>query len=163
MPASRAVRPKDCHERALGLLAVRARSRRELERRLLDAGFPDDEVAAELSRLESVGLIDDEDFARQLARHAFGTRGSGARAVTGALAAKGVPHDVITTVVAEFDRDPEARAETLARSKARSLAGLDPAKAFTRLSGLLMRRGYDPSTARTVARRVLAPDATGDD
>ena len=31
--------PKSCHERALGLLAVRARSRRELERRLLQAGF----------------------------------------------------------------------------------------------------------------------------
>ncbi len=163
MPASRAAHPKDCHERALGLLAVRARSRRELERRLLQAGFSGDEVADELSRLEAVGLIDDEDFARQLARHAFGTRGSGSRAVTDALAAKGVRPDLIATVVAEFDRDPEARAEQLARSRARSLVDLDPARAFTRLSALLMRRGYDPSMARTVARRVLALGSSGDD
>ena len=44
---------KDCHERALGLLAVRQRSRRELERRLLQAGFEDDEVQESLERLEA--------------------------------------------------------------------------------------------------------------
>ena len=56
--------PKSCHERALGLLAVRARSRRELERRLLQAGFEAEEVADVLERLERVGLVDDEAFAR---------------------------------------------------------------------------------------------------
>ena len=63
--------PKSCHERALGLLAVRPRSRRELERRLLQAGFEPEEVADVLERLERVGLIDDEAFARQVAEHAL--------------------------------------------------------------------------------------------
>ena len=35
---------KDIHERALGLLAVRQRSRRELERRLIHAGFESEAV-----------------------------------------------------------------------------------------------------------------------
>ena len=48
--------PKSCHERALGLLAVRPRSRRELERRLLQAGFEPEEVQDTLGRLERVGL-----------------------------------------------------------------------------------------------------------
>ena len=82
--------PKSCHERALGLLAVRPRARRELERRLLAAGFQADEVDDVLVRLERVGLIDDEAFARQLADHQFGSRHAGRRAVTSALLAKGI-------------------------------------------------------------------------
>jgi regulatory protein len=156
-PAARGGRTKDCHERALGLLAVRARSRRELERRLLGAGFEEHAVTAELDRLQAVGLIDDEGFARQVAAHEFGVRRSGTRAVTGALGAKGVPPAIIARVVAELDDDPETRAEGLARSRSGRLRDVDPATAFTRLSGFLMRRGYDPSLARAVARRVLIP------
>ncbi|MDP9302823.1 MAG: recombination regulator RecX, partial [Actinomycetota bacterium] len=54
---------KDVHERALGLLAVRQRSRREIERRLERAGFEPEEIRGELDRLQQVGLIDDEAFA----------------------------------------------------------------------------------------------------
>ncbi|MFN8233567.1 MAG: regulatory protein RecX [Actinomycetota bacterium] len=165
MPAaSRARNPKGCHERALGLLAVRARSRRELERRLLQAGFPAGEVDAELVRLEAVGLVDDREFARQLARHELVGRRSGTRAVVSALAAKGVAPDLVAATLAELDDDPEGRAERLARSRLGRLRGLDEAAAFHRLAGFLMRRGYDPGTSRAVARRVLEPrGALGDD
>jgi regulatory protein len=162
--ASRARNPKDCHERALGLLAVRARSRRELERRLLQAGFPQDEVDGELARLEAVGLVDDLEFARQLARHELVSRRSGRRAVVSALGSKGVAPDVIATTLAELDHDPEERAEALARSRVGRLGGLDEATAFNRLASFLMRRGYDPGTSRAVARRVLHPiGASGGD
>jgi regulatory protein len=162
--AAKAAHPKDCHERALGLLAVRARSRREMEGRLLQAGFDAVEVRGELERLEAVRLIDDEDFARQLARHEFGVRGRGKRAVTGALAAKGVEPGLIATVVAELEGDPEERAEEVARERATRLGGLEPTTAFARLSGFLMRRGYEPALARSVARRVLVPgDPSADD
>jgi SOS response regulatory protein OraA/RecX len=164
MPASRARNPKDCHERALGLLAVRARSRRELERRLLQAGFPHEEVDAELERLEGVGLVDDREFAHQLARHELVSRRSGTRAVVSALVAKGVAPEIVTATLAELDRDPEGRAEELARSRLGRMRGLDQAVAFQRLAGFLMRRGYDPGTSRAVARRVLQPvGAAGDD
>ena len=62
---------------------MRARSRRELERRLLQAGFETEEVTDVLERLERVGLVDDEAFARQVAEHAFGAKRAGRRAVTG--------------------------------------------------------------------------------
>jgi regulatory protein len=162
--ASRARNPKDCHERALGLLAVRARSRRELERRLLQAGFPTDEVDAELVRLEAVGLVDDREFARQLARHELVSRRSGTRAVASALAAKGVSRELVSATLSELDHDPEGRAEALARTRVGRLRGLDEATAFNRLAAFLMRRGYDPGTSRAVARKVLEPaGALGDD
>lgn len=147
--------PKSCHERALGLLAVRPRSRRELEQRLTAAGFETDEVADVLERLERVGLVDDADFARQLAEQQFVHKRAGRRAVTSALIAKGVAPELIEAVVAEAPDEEEARAEELARSKALRMGSVDPVKVFNRLCGLLMRRGYAPEVARRAARRAL--------
>jgi len=154
--------PQSCHERALGLLAVRPRSRRELEQRLTAAGFDADEVADVLARLERVGLVDDADFARQLAEQEFVHKLAGQRAVTSALVAKGIAPDLIEAVVAEALDDEEARAEELARSKARRMGSVDPVKAFNRLSALLMRRGYSPEVARQAARLALDVDGDAD-
>lgn len=154
--------PKSCHERALGLLAVRARSRRELEQRLRRAGFEADEVDEELDRLEGVGLIDDESFARQLVQHEFGSRKSGRRVVRSALARKGVPGDVADAVLDESAGDDEERALALATARAGRLRSVDPAVAFSRLSSLLIRRGHDPATARRVARRALELEFSDD-
>jgi regulatory protein len=147
--------PKSCHERALGLLAVRPRSRRELERRLLGARFDPDEVHAVLSRLEAVGLIDDAEFARQYAEHRFGARRESARAVVNGLRAAGVSAELAMESAAAAPDDDEERALELARSRTGRLAGLDPAKAFGRLSSFLMRRGYGPDVARRAARDAL--------
>jgi regulatory protein len=153
--------PKSCHERALGLLAVRPRSRRELERRLLQAGFETDDVHDVLSRLERVDLIDDEAFARQVAEHQFGPRRAGRRAVAGSLLQKGVAPELVARVVDAAPDDEEERALDIARSRLPRLASGDPAKAFGRLSGFLMRRGYDGSVAREAARKALGVSADG--
>ncbi len=147
--------PKTCHERALGLLAVRARSRRELETRLRQARFQAAEIADVLERLERVGLIDDAAFARQMAEHRFGVKRSGMRAVTSELLAKGVAPALVAEVVGEAAPGEEERAEALARSRASRLGALEPAKAFQRLSSLLMRRGFGPEVSRRAARRAL--------
>lgn len=156
---SRVKNPKTCHERALGLLAVRARSRRELETRLRAAGFESSEVGDVLVRLERVGLVDDEAFARQLADHRFGVKRSGGRSVTSELLGKGISPAVVTSVVAEARESEEERAAALAASRASRLTAVDPVKAFNRLSSLLMRRGYSPEIARSAARRALRVEA----
>ncbi len=154
--------PKSCHERALGLLAVRPRSRSELERRLLQAGFESGEVAEELVRLEDVGLIDDLAFARQVTDHEFGSRRAGTRAVARALASKGVSSLTVARVMADAPIDEDDRALDLAGSGVGRMAGLDPTKAFSRLTSLLVRRGYDSGTARRAARRALGLDEPPD-
>jgi regulatory protein len=153
--------PKSCHERALGLLAVRARSRRELERRLLQAGFEAEEVTDVLERLERVGLLDDEAFARQVVEHAFGVKRSGRRAVVSSLMAAGVAPDIIEAALSDAD-DEDERADALARSRVPRLGSADPVKAFSRLTSLLVRRGYSPEVARQAARRALALDTDGE-
>lgn len=156
--AARRSEPKSCHERALGLLAVRPRARRELERRLLAAGFDREEVGDVLERLARVGLIDDEAFARALAEHQFATRRAGRRAVTNALLAKGVAPDLAAQVAAEAPDDEQARADALAAERARRLHEVEPLKAYGRLTSLLIRRGYAHEVARSAARRALSVD-----
>jgi regulatory protein len=145
------------HERALGLLAVRARSRQELERRLVRAGFDrDDEVTPELRRLERVGLIDDEAFARAVAEHGFGARGEGRRAVGARLRAAGIAPETSEAILEERSADEEPElALDLARRRAPRLTQLPTPTAFHRLTSFLVRRGYAPEVARGAARRAL--------
>jgi regulatory protein len=154
VPPRQGATRQDCHERALGLLAVRARSRRELEQRLARAGFEADEVSVELGRLEAVGLIDDRAFARQVADQAFGANQS-RRAVAGALAAKGVARETAAAVLDDASGDEQSRADDLAAAKATRMRSVEPQKAYQRLYGVLARRGYAPDVARSAVRRAL--------
>jgi regulatory protein len=155
----RATQPLGCHERALRLLAVRPRARRELEIRLLRAGFERDEVEGELARLEAVGLIDDEDFARQAAEHELTVRRSGRRAVTSRLAARGVRRETIERTLTELDADDEEdRALELARARITRLGALDGQAAYRKLVPFLQRRGYAAGDAHRAASRALGLD-----
>jgi len=157
-PPRKAGTRKDIHERALGLLAARQRSRRELERRLVHAGFESDAVEAELVRLERVGLIDDEAFARAVVQSRIDHRGESRRAVAGRLAQAGVDAAVAVQALDELTGDEQVRADSLAAGRVSRLAGLEPKAAYQRLFGFLGRRGYPPEVARRAARSALAAD-----
>jgi regulatory protein len=151
-------RPLDCHERALRLLAVRPRARRELESRLRQAGFETAEVSSELDRLEEVGLLDDGAFARELADHHMTVRGSARRAVAAALASKGVSREAIDRTLAGMQEDESVRALEVAMNRARRLTSLRPEAAYGRLVSFLARRGYDGGISREAARAALGLD-----
>jgi regulatory protein len=109
-----------------------------------------------------VGLIDDEAFARELAEHRFGVRHAGRRAVANELASKGVPPRIAEAVLDQEPGSEETRADRLAVARASRMGGLEPQKAYSRLCGLLMRRGYSPEVARRAARRALVIDSCED-
>ena len=153
---------KDVHERALGLLAVRQRSRRELERRLHRAGFEQEEIQEELDRLQQVGLIDDEAFARSVAERSFTARKEGRRVVAGRLMSAGIAADTAEAVLQQAVGDEEERADALAATKAARMTGLTPDAASRRLYAMLVRRGYAPDVARHAARRALAVETFDD-
>lgn len=157
-PEGEARTPASCHDRALRLLAVRPRTRRELRGRLRRAGFDPGEVEEELDRLSSVGLLDDGRFAAGFADEAVGRRLAAARAVRRDLVARGVDPEVAARAVAPYEEGDEDRALALARARATRLGGLEPEAAFRRLVSLLSRRGYEPSTAVRAARAALGLD-----
>jgi len=152
----RPVRPRGtAKDRALRLLGVRDRSRRELERRLLQAGFEQEEVAVALDALTAAGLIDDRRFAAAVTEHARTGRVAGRRSVVSSLLAKGVDRDTAERAAESLTPGETDRAEALASRQAARLRGVDPEKAFRRISGLLLRRGFAPGTAYAAARRAM--------
>jgi regulatory protein len=148
---------RSAKDRALGLLSHRARSRAELSRRLVRAGYPEEEVIGAVDDLEAVGLVDDEKFARELAAHEIQRRGSGRRLAITSLRRAGVNTEVAERVVDETaTTDEEARAEEVARTRLGRLSGLDESTAHRRLLSFLLRRGYDGNVARAAARKALS-------
>lgn len=145
-------------EACLRLLAVRARSRAELARRLSAKGFPTDVADAALDRLAEVGLIDDAGFAREWVRQRHGFSGKGRQALAQELRRKGVAaEDAAPALDAVTADDEYDRATALVRRKLRTLpAGLDREKAMRRLVGMLARRGYGHGVAYAVVKAEWA-------
>lgn len=155
-------RPKATVDQAkdacLNLLAVRARSRAELEKRLGEKGFRLEVTAAALDRLAEVGLVDDGSFAEQWVHERHTYSGRGKKALHRELREKGVAPDAAENALAIVTDDAErARATDLVRRKLATLSrDLDRDKAVRRLVGMLARRGYDQSTAFAVVTAELA-------
>jgi regulatory protein len=141
-------------DRALRLLAVRDRSRRELERRLRQVGFEKDEIAEALDGLEAAGLIDDERFAKAVVEHETANRLSGRRAVISKLMASGVDRARAEEALATAGPDA-TRADELAAKRAQRLAGLPTEVAHRRLASFLLRRGHSPRVAAIAASKAL--------
>jgi regulatory protein len=148
------------YDRALNLLAFRARSSRELSRRLKEKGASAECIDAVITKLRDAGLVDDADFARQLARSKV-SGGASKRRVQQELFKRGVERDVadeaVSEVLADENVDMIAVAERVARKRLPSLASADPQSRRRRLYAFLARRGHDSETIRTVMDRVLDP------
>jgi regulatory protein len=150
------------YDRALRMLAFRARATGELRRSLVQKGEEPPLVDAAIERLTRAGFLDDGAFARQFARaRAAGGRAS-RRRIQAELARRGVARDVADAAIAEvFDEDAVDEGEAaveVARRKFRSLASLDPAVRHRRLYAFLARRGYDADHIRR-AIATVAGDA----
>lgn len=147
------------YDRAVGMLAAQGRSAKELRRRLVLKGELPKYADAAIERLTAAGLLDDGEFARQVARSRAVGRGDSRRRVAQVLAQKGIVRDVADEAVAEVYADEavdeDAAVEVAARKKARSLAGLDAPTQRRRLYGFLVRRGYDGTAIRRAVDRVL--------
>ena len=150
------------YDRALGMLAARGRSSRELRQRLLRVGAGTVAVDAALARLRDAGLLDDARYARQVARSRVATRGDSRRRVSQVLAKAGVERgtadEAIADVFEEEAIDEAALVEDAARKRVRTLGELDPAVRRRRLYGYLARRGHEAGIIRAVVDRVLAGD-----
>ena len=146
------------YDRALNLLALRARSSQELRRQLVRKGEPADQVDAAIARLQMAGFLDDHAFARQFARSKAVGAGMSRRRIQQELGRRGVARqigdDAIADVFAEEQLDEHAVVEEAARKKLRSLKNLDAGTRKRRLYAFLARRGYDLDDIRRVMQAV---------
>lgn len=152
-------------DKAVELLAVRARSIRELTLRLRRAGAPAPSVDRAVTRLTALGLLDDAKFARHLAQSRALGGGVSRRRIGDELRRRGVTRevvdDVVATTLADVEFDEREAALAVARRRLRALGSLDAHTRRRRLYAFLARRGYTPDVISGVLR-ALAADA-GDD
>lgn len=137
--------------RALNILGYRGRARGELRERLLRAGYATGTVTEVLGRLEELGYLDDEDFARDTVRSK--ARKYGPRRILADLRRAGVDEGVAREAVKEKFEDLSEIEAALEIVKRRYNTMEDPTGAQARrVYGFLMRRGYSTGVCAEVAR-----------
>ncbi|MBN2394796.1 MAG: RecX family transcriptional regulator [Anaerolineae bacterium] len=135
-------------DKALNYLSYRPRSEAELQSHLLESDFAETTVDEVLHRLQEVGLVDDEAFARYWVDNRARFRPRGKRMLVQELRQKGVALDVIETALAEYDE--VAAAQHVAEEQARRLTHLPPEVFRRRFWDRLMRRGFSPDIIKEV-------------
>lgn len=160
----RAVQRTALLDRALDVLAVRARSERDLRRKLARHRPAREDLAWVLERLRKQGYLDDFAYARQVARQRMLGGSVSRRRLRDELYRRGVAVEVaaraIAEVAEELDSNEEGAALAAAKKKLSSLASLEPQVRRRRLYSYLARRGYDTQVISSVMRRILSDKAS---
>ena len=152
----RAEEVRKAREDALMLLGYRARSVRELERRLKQKGYEEDIVEEVLTGLERADLLNDERFASDWVRSRTAARPMGRARLSWELRQKGVQKEKVEDALEDIDEEREFEmALELARSKANRSPGVDVFAERRRLAGLLGRRGFGWEIVSRVLNEVL--------
>jgi regulatory protein len=139
----------------LRLLSRRAHSRVELLRKLTRRGYDSAAITAALMRLQELGYLDDQSFARSFVRRRGAVRGP--RALSAELAARGVDRAQVDTAVAEFGEAEQLAAATLIAER---LYARKPSPGYREIldevGTKLVRRGFSVSVARAACHSLLA-------
>jgi regulatory protein len=144
--------------RALHFLGYRARSRSEVRERLRRYGYGEETVRAVIGRLEELGYLDDEEFARTVVREK--ARRYGPRRVSADLRRSGVDTELAQGIVEEeFAERSEVEAARSAAARRYNRGGSD-AEA-RRVYGFLVRRGYSADVCAEVAREYRGASGAG--
>ena len=141
-------------EKAVSLLASRARTEKEIVSALRKNAYPEQTIARVMARLHEEGYIDDAAFAEQWTG-ARTAKGMGARRIRQELRLKGVSQDDIDEALAAADEDEILHAAVrMAEKAARGRNLSDPADR-QKVIAALARRGYDFSTAKKALQRLM--------
>ncbi len=131
---------------------------------LLRKGEAAADVDAAIERLQTAGLLDDANYARQLARSKALNAGQSRRRIGQELAKRGVARTVadvaITEVFAEEAVDESGNIERAAHKKMKTLSGLDAPTQRRRLYAFLARRGYDAEAIGRIVTRLAGDEAS---
>jgi regulatory protein len=147
------------YDAATAALALRGRSRRELERWLKQRKHAAPDIRSALERLDDLGFLDDESYARSYARAKMAGGKTSRRRIAMELARRGVARDLVDRVIREAGEeegfDEQGALEAAAERRARSLSKMEPEVARRRLMGFLLRRGFGGEEVRKVIQATF--------
>ena len=139
---------RSAYDRALGMLARREHSRRELRVRLEHAGCDEAESESALSTLQEQHHQDDHRFGEMIVRTRVG-QGYGPARIRAELRSHGLADAAIRELVDQAEADWTALAAAQLRKKYGGKAAGDHAERGKR-AAFLLRRGFTAATVRIV-------------
>lgn len=156
----KAARPRrSAYDKALGLLARREHSRKELRAKLRQGGYDGEETAAAIDRLGEQHYQDDDRFAEVLLRSRI-AQGYGPLRLRIELKGHGVPDARIRELLEEADADWDALAAAQLQRRYGAAGSADHAERARRAQ-FLLRRGFPAATVRSVTHAEV--DEAADD
>ena len=142
-------------ERAVSLLAVRARTERELRDALRECAYSEAVIERVIARMDEAGYIDDADFANQWAVSRTG-KGLGARRIAMELRQKGVDAEHIEQALGQIDDEERMESALYAAQKAARGKNLTLPADRQKVFAALMRRGYDSASAKKAIAELMS-------
>ena len=154
----RAADGEAAYQVATRLLAMHPRSVYELLAKLRERGHNPAAAAAAVGRLEAVGVLSDETFARHYAR-VRAPRGHGPSRLLHDLLAKGVDRRLAERAIAEVleaeGLSAPGRARELAEKRAAQLGSVPERQKRRRLLAYLARRGFRGREVQELVAEVI--------
>ncbi|MBN1548830.1 MAG: regulatory protein RecX [Syntrophaceae bacterium] len=145
---------ENAKKRAFRLLAVRARSEKELLTKLLEKGYDAAVVRDVIARLRDLKYLDDESFAREWARNLAVNRLFGNRRIETSLREKGLPRELIEQVITEVRQELSEKKALMAlvRKKENKISVKMGKKEKNRLAQSLIGKGFSPDLVFDILR-----------
>ena len=135
-------------EKAIDVLSRRRMSAKELRRKLTEKGMDTETAEYCVSRLQSLGYIDDEAYAAAVVRHYAG-KGYGQSRIRAELAHRGVDRDYWETALEEMPENTDKIDHFIETH----LTDPDDRDQVRKVSAALYRRGYSWDEIRAAIRR----------
>ncbi len=145
---------RSAYDRALGMLARREYSQRELRTRLERAGCDEAESQAALGKLQQQHYQDDRRFGEMVVRARVG-QGSGPGRIRAELRSHGLVDAAIRALIDAADADWQALATAQLRKKYGARPATDHAERGKR-AAFLLRRGFASETVRIVTHSEVS-------
>ncbi|HKW15026.1 MAG TPA: RecX family transcriptional regulator [Candidatus Krumholzibacteria bacterium] len=152
-------------DKAMRMLALRSRSKREIDDALRAMNLRDTIRTGIVRELEEIGLVDDARFAREFVAVKKDVRRVGPHRLRYDLGKLGLARTAVDEALSDFGAEEQL---TMARALAEKQLGasLPNEKLVRRVIGMLRRKGYDYSVVNKVAyelaRRIPNSNATDD-
>lgn len=137
---------KRAKEKALWLISYRDHSKKELENKVRNCSDMDSAKKA-VEKLESVGLVDDEKFARNYAQQLLFVKHYSKKGAKYKLIEKGIDRDLADSVLEEIDFDSQEHIRIIIEHKYNNLSD---EKTRRRAVSALQRKGYSWSDIKAV-------------
>lgn len=146
---------KRAKEKALWLISYRDHSKRELETKISKTS--DKEAARKaVERMEELGLVNDEKYARRYAEELINTKHLSVRGAKYKLTEKGIDRELAEQILEELAPDPEEHIEALLNTKYRN--SLSDEKGRRRTVVALQRMGYSWHEINPALQRYTEED-----